>query len=501
MNKLNQYKLKILSMSKLNYLFPSIFLLIMICNPNNNIIKSLIITFMLLLGIIILELFNLEFDEKLIFLLGFTLPFNILMIQGNMSEVINLAGSKNFFTFTFYDLLVIFTLIYMVYIKGIKDTICTNYKYLILPVIYLIINFATLFVAMNKMVTFYEILRVLKGILLFIVVGFYFTEKLYILFVRGIGLSMCAQFIIGVLQILKGKAIGLHFLGESHSVFRSGVEGLEKGMSGTMAHPGTLAIYSVFVLSIMIFINRELIREKYIFLIVTIFTIILTFSRTSMLLMFGVVGCALLFYVLNNSDKRLGKFFSNIKSIRLNRKTISIALIVGVVIISATFLFKGQITAVINRFTSSDMELQANSRTWHARIGINVYKEREHFAYGANNYTYVIREKYPKEYAAKRFHYIQPVHNLYVLYLVEIGLIGVVTYIVLYGKLILDILRIKFIRGKVNRAIIMSTGVWALAIMLYNLTGWSAAKDYFIQIMWIVIGLNMSANLSNKGVE
>lgn len=488
-----------INIKKYDYIMAIIFFIILLVSPMNGIAKTIVLSVGFFIGLILVGMFIKDIKEKLIFLLSFTLPFNVVMYIEKDVEVINLAGAKNFFVFTFFDLLIIFMLGYYIYSEKSIINIKKNIKRIILPIIYLIVNLLSVVVAFNKVAAGYEVLRLAKCIILFVMIAFYFSEKLYVIFVKGICFGICLQLLIGLMQIIKGAPLGIQFLGESHTVFRNSVEGLEKGMSGTMAHPGTLAIYGVFCLSIIIFINKDLIKGKNIFIGATILTIILTFSRTSMLLMGIVLVSALINSFMNSSLFNYSAIINKIKCFKLTRKKIVIISMLVFVVASGLFLLRNQVGAVVDRFTNSDMSLQLKSRTWHTRIGLKAYKERENFAYGANNYTYIIRDKYPEKYASGSFHYVQPVHNLYILYLVEIGVIGVLIYIIIYGKVILSIFKINKFKSPILRSIILSTSVWALVIMIYNFTGWSGAKDYFVQIMWIVVGLNTFAVLSNKG--
>ncbi|WP_206536245.1 hypothetical protein, partial [Halobacillus sp. BAB-2008] len=57
------------------------------------------------------------------------------------------------------------------------------------------------------------------------------------------------QILLGLYQIINGKALGLTFLGESSEPFRatSLISITERGMSGTLGHPGVLGIFMVMI--------------------------------------------------------------------------------------------------------------------------------------------------------------------------------------------------------------------------------------------------------------
>lgn len=493
MECLKRFRKTIRELSKYDYILFVIFTTILLFSSYSSLAKTIILSLGLFIGLIIMQAFKLNFEEKLIFLIAFTLPLNLIMISGTEIIEIKLAGASNYFVFTFFDLLVLTAFIYFVYTKGIKEKIKENYMYLILPIGYLIINIISSIFAIDKTASFYEIIRLIKGIILFLCMVFYFSENLYILFVRGIGLSICGQLIIGIMQIIKGGPLGLRFIGESNAVFRQGVVGFEKGMSGTMAHPGTLALYSIFTLAILIFVTKDYVKEKNIYIAASILTTLLSFARTSIVLMCMVIFFAIMYYIISKRSSRNNKkaMSSYFKEFKLNKKNITVGIIILGLIIAGAFVFRSPMAALVNRFIGSDMEFQAGGRNWHTELALREYRNREHFAFGANNYTYVMKERHIDKYNEGIFQYVQPVHNLYVLYLVELGLIGVLVYIMLYGQLVIRVLRIRKFKSNNMKSIILSTGVWALAVMIYNLTGWSAAKDYFMNIMWIVIGMNV----------
>lgn len=482
---------RVKKMKSINYIFVMIFLLASIISPSTSVTKGIVLSVGILIGMLILEVFNLNFKKKIVFLLAFTLPFNLMIYQGVIKDTVNLAGAKNTLLFNFYDLLIITIFVISIFEKSFRNNIKKNWKLLLIPIGYLVINLLSIINSYNVSASIYENIRLIKAFLLCISFAFSFSEELYYLFIRGIGLSMVGQLFIGLMQRIIGGPIGIQFLGESNKVFRSGVEGLEKGMSGTMSHPGTLAVYSLFVLAMVLFVSRKVIKEKYVYIGAAILTTILTYARTSMLLCAFIIFIGLLFYLYNSNKISYFKKL-NINTINKSIKKHKSKLIIGLLMfIGVGFLFRNQIVSVVDRFVNSDTNLQFNSRIWHMRIGIDAYNDRESFAYGANTYTYVIKEKFPEEYDKGRFHYVQPVHNLYVLYLVELGLIGVLIYIALYGRVLLTLFKVNVINSEYLKSIIYGTGIWTMAIMLYNLTGWSAGKDYFIQIMWIVIGLNI----------
>lgn len=483
--KLNGIKKYMNYIHKYDIFMALIFTLIMVLSPSNSIIKGLVVSIGFFIAIVILGFYIPKIEKKMYFILGFTLPIDLVMYSELDVTILNLAGSDNFFVLKFSDLLIIFLLIYYLCTRRNLNLKRKNMGVIFLPLLYLLINVMSCFIALNKVTAIYETIRVVKGLLLFLIIVSYFKKPLYEFLIKGVGYGMLFQLIVGIAQIINGGAIGLQFLGEAHGdgVFRAVVTGLEKGMSGTTTHPGTLALYGIFSLAVIIFCDMKNKKEKYFLVFISIITVVLTYARTSIALMLFVLGIAIL------SKVNMNILVEKIKAFRVNKKSIGIILVVIAIICGGIFLSRNIITSVFGRFTSSDMSWQAKSRFEHIDIGLTVYSKREAFAYGANNYMYGVKECYPNNYSRDIFNYVQPVHNIYVLYLVEIGIIGLIVYILLYGKVILGLLSRKKV-DNISKSIICSTAIWTIVIMIYNLTGWSGAKDIFMQIMWIVLGLN-----------
>lgn len=418
--------------------------------------------------------------KMMAYLLAFLLPMTINLYSREKVTNVLYAGSKVGFIINLYDVLIIMFLLYTIIrdIKISKEDKVKIGKSIILPIVYLIIHILATKFSIDKEASICEIVRLCKMIILSIIIMKVFNLEVYEIFTKGIEHVMLFELLLGIAQIIKGGSVGLSFLGETGG-FRDGVEGLEKGMSGTLEHPGTLAIFSVFCLCIILASNDLKNKKKYI--IVCIATIILTFARTSILLMLAV---SLGYFIMN-------VYKGNI-SFSLTYKKIILGTMLILMVICGAFLAKDKINIVINRFTNSDFSDQVENRNEHVDVALYTYKNRSHWAYGPNNYTISIKNKFPTEYRRKIFYYRYPVHNLYALYLVELGVVGVSIYILIYlGNVVRMLRKINKEKGEyVN--ILISIAIWTICMMCYNFTGWSGDKDILLTIMWITIGISSS---------
>lgn len=427
--------------------------------------------------------------KMLVYLLAFLLPMTINLYSHEKVTGVFYAGAKVGIIINLYDVLIIMILLYTIVrdIKTLKKDKVKIGKSIILPILYLAIHILATRFSIDKEASICEIIRLSKLIILSLAVIKIFDLKVYEIFVEGIEHVMLFELFLGIAQIIKGGSVGLSFLGETGG-FRDGVEGLEKGMSGTLEHPGTLAIFSVFCLCIILASNNLKNKKRY--MIVCVLTIILTFARTSILLMIIV----LLGYFMINFYKRNINF-------SLTHKKIILGITLLLVVILGGFLAKDKINIVINRFTNSDFSEQVTNRNEHVEVALYAYRYRTNWAYGPNNYTISIKNKFPAEYRRKIFYYRYPVHNLYVLYLVELGIIGVSIYILIYlGNIARMLKKINKEKGQeVNILVVIA--IWTGCMMCYNFTGWSGDKDILLTIMWITIGISNSmfkrTNLKN----
>lgn len=421
-----------------------------------------------------------SYSKMLAYLLAFLLPMTTILYSDKKSTDILYPGSEVGIIIKLYDIMIIMFMTYAIAMEvgSKKEEKIKMGKSIILPLAYLVIHILASKFSIDKQASICEIIRLCNMIILSIAITKIFDLEVYESFVKGIEHVVLFELFLGIAQIIKGGSVGLSFLGETGG-FRGGVEGLEKGMSGTLQHPGTLAIFSVFCLCILLSSNELKSRKKYI--IACVFIIILTFARTSIALMLVVLFG---YFVIN--------IYKGNISFRLTYKKVILGTFLILVIGCTVFLAKDELNVVVDRFTNSDFSEQAGNRNEHVKVALYVYKNGNQWAYGPNNYTVTIKNKFPAQYRAKNFYYRYPVHNLYALYLVELGVLGLSIYILLYLGNIFRMLKVinKEKRRSIN--IITLIAIWTLCMLFYNFTGWSGDKDTLITIMWIAIGISNS---------
>ena len=467
------------------------FIIFLIILFTKSIIKAIVLSGCFFL---ITTFFMLKFKDYLksiVYLLGFFLSMKIILYYHvKNSGLVLYPGASVGVVITLYDILMLM-LVFFVIVKSLKTKKSEKIRVgidLILPLAYLTLHILASKFSIDKEASICEIIRLIKNIIFSIAIIKIFNLDMFEVFAKGIAHTMSFQLMLGIIQIIKGGSLGLSFLGESSDGFRVGVEGLEKGMSGTLGHPGTLAIFSVFSLCVIMGCTK--LKHKKIYILVCILSIILTFARTSILLMFAIF---LGYYIL--------KIYRREVDFKLTHKKIILGISLILIVILSGFIAKNQIITITSRFIESDFSQQVINRNEHKEVALYVYKNRKGWAYGPNNYVLSVGKMFPTKFNKNEFYYRYPVHNLYMLYLVELGILGPILYCLLYFGNVIRIVK-KITENKNNYVVILILmAIWATCMMIYNFTGWSGDKDILITIMWISIGISISAFKRLKKME
>jgi len=215
---------------------------------------------------------------------------------------------------------------------------------------------------------------------------------------------------IALLQFLRGTSIGLTFLGES--IFSAGMKGsnfvdlagnLYMRGYGTFPHPNILAGWLLLTLLIL---WKE--KKGFFFLIVSSIGVLLTFSRLGVFLLVIFWIFVLMEYL---REKKGFRMFS----------------VVGILPERISNLFKGKDSAVIDRINL-------------LKESLVVFKNNWLLGSGYNSFVREMGENMPK--TANGVWLNQPVHNIFVLSLCELGILGTILLGVSYWR--------TFFRRKVN---------------------------------------------------
>lgn len=286
------------------------------------------------------------------------------------------------------------------------------------------------------------------------------------------------QLLLGLLQKLKGGPLGLSFLGEGYNVFRVGVSGYEKGMSGTMSHPGPYGLYAIFILSWVLFNQNINYTRKILGVSVCTLMVILAAGRTSMVLLIIVYGI----------------YFFNCK--KINTKKIIVILSTIIIGIGVLIVFKEQLEPIVNRFTNSDVYEQSDNRKIHVDIANYYLKQSPLLGHGLNNYLDMTMRDNPMTFYSN-FYFRNPIHNLYLLQCVEIGIIGAL----MYGLfLITGLARIIALRNRKNYFVNIAKGCGSAVVVycIYNLQGYGGLETKILLLCILSLALINNIYISLK---
>jgi hypothetical protein len=239
--------------------------------------------------------------------------------------------------------------------------------------------------------TFYNLFKNIKSVL---------NQKTYIYLLIGSIFLVLFQGVVALLQFSGGSSLGLSFLGESHVV--SGMSGssflnlndsLYLRGYGTFPHPNVFAGWLIFniLLGCFLFENMNKKRDYAIVLmILSSLVLILTFSRISFFV------CVIVWVAF------LVKVFIDSKGMK-------------------SFAFLGLLSErVLNLFNSGDT-------SWSDRVGLmrssfHIIKTNILTGVGLGRFVANMDDTVPR--SSSNILLLQPVHNVFLLIVSEIGLIG-----------------------------------------------------------------------------
>lgn len=270
-----------------------------------------------------------------------------------------------------------------------------NVKLLTLFVFLLISNFL---ISKFPLLSFYRVLKILEFYFLFIIFKNFKDQKLVLISFLFAGLF---QLILALAQLYQKSSLQgiFYFFGErylsllSSEVAKASIEGIEfLRPYGTFSHPNSLAGF--FLLLYFFFLtnksfNRFLLGKQFSLLIFSLL-IFVSFSKVAIITYLGLN----FFYLLVFERKKFSCLICQLAKI-------TVILVVGFVFLTA----------------------KTDPLSWKKRI--NLLKDgfsillTHPFGVGFNHYL-VYQAKFPQKYP---YFFLQPVHNIFLLFLTEAGVI------------------------------------------------------------------------------
>ena len=431
---------------------------------------------LLYLAILVFVISKHDIDKFLAILFAIAIPFindiNIFSYQPDFHVI-----SNQYFTFNILHIITILLFVRIIIkIKLIKFDFD-----LLLILLFNIICIISIFYAINPKAAFYDYIRYFNITIIYIYFSRIFkidkNEKTLI-YCLIIGLAI--QLIWGLLQKIIDGPIGLYFLGEKADVFRLGVSGYEKGMSGTFGHPGPYALYGVFLLAMTLF-NYEINRIiKLVGIVSSTIIVILAAGRTGIALM-------IIIYF----------FFYAEKFLKLNTRNIKTLIITAIFIISSLLIFNNQIQPVLDRFTNSDISKQADNRLEHIVIAKHYISQNPMTGVGLNNYLDATNRDFSISFK-HNFFLNNPIHNIYLLYAVEIGIIGTVIFILFLLNTLVYLIKSRKFKDRIDFKKIKGYALVTLVYIIYNFQGWGGVQNRSLII--VMLSAALTHNIYRKSI-
>ncbi len=226
---------------------------------------------------------------------------------------------------------------------------------------------------------------------------------------------------------------------------------------GTFMHPGALALFSCMSATFFLscYLNNYKIKGSIEGILMCLFIIYFTYSRTSYL---AIIGTLFLLYFIYYNRKRI-----RIKSI--------IYVCIGLSIIVSVFL----LSPLSSMFFQSDVDVQIENRELHYLLALGCFKNSPLIGVGLNNHVNYLYNYLNTNFIGSigDFFITNPVHNSHLIILAETGLVGFILWVYYFLSRIFK--GIKFCVGPDNSINIINLAFAGILIVyiVYGMTGWA----------------------------
>lgn len=343
---------------------------------------------------------------------------------------------------------------------------------LVLPVLFLLVHVASVLPAVNEAAAIFASLRILK----FLFVYWYFSRAVTEMaqvrtLIAGLSVGAIVQFGIAVAQWLSNGYLGLRFLGEVPTAMRARwVDGvITVAPAGTFQHSNALALFSLLLLCMLLGLWGDSRTGKYTLgaLAAVMLAIqLLAASRTVWVISLVTIYTAIVLWNRSRASRRIAQL---------------LAISVPLAVLGAVFW-----DAIAPLLFSSDLSAQVQNRTVHWVVGWSEIAKSWLWGYGANNYADQMALTYPAQ-VSTNFFLSNPIHNTYLQYWFDLGIVGLVIMLCLHLRAVLR--GFRYVRDGINPQIGAMAVLVVSAFMMYYFTGWGAMVEPMVCFFWIVSGL------------
>jgi len=343
--------------------------------------------------------------------------------------------------------------------------------------LFLIIGLS-LITSVNLELSIYQFIKLTELILLFLYIRtsleFLELNKILKVFV----ISGICQAVLAIVQFFNQASLGLKYI--EAGIFNVNIPGTAtffvNGVKlirayGTAPHPNVLAVFllvSIFCVYVLwlkntkrSIINYGLLVTAYGLLFLGLF---LTFSRAVIIVF--IFGSALFFLI------------SFLKLKELKPKIFILFLLFVACCLLFTVIFWPEFQARFLNISSGDQAISL--RVYYNDIAVSVIKERPILGLGVGNFTWYLFNNY----RFQEFWLYQPVHNLYLLIVSEIGILGLVLFLVFIARILLKGLK------QIRKIYVLCFMVCVLCFMILGLIDhyfWTIQQSRLL--FWIILAI------------
>ena len=402
--------------------------------------------------------------EKYIFqIFIFCLPFQIRYIFASWNppeplSILKISHEFNEWTAGFiYGSDILFIILIFLWLSRTHYTKLQNNHsrqlLVVFSILLLVVSGLSFFQADNIYLATFRYFKLAEGLILFFYARDFISRYDYYHIVLPIALSSIFQGAMATIQSLTQHSLGLWFLGEGYfypglksvASFRVGEE-LFLRAYGTFQHPNVLAFFG---LCNLILIYKYLLIENSknkLILGISIFlihwTILLTFSRSIILILMALHGFLFLKYIYAKDGMI---------------KKIILMFMISTIIFS--LLYWPQL--------KSRLHIDVNEEAYQDRVAFSADVtasaiKNKHIGIGIGHGVYDVIKRMPYENAYR----YQPAHNIFLLIYWELGIIGLLVFTGFIGSLALENwrtqlkkMRFLFIFKIVSMAFVLSLGM------------------------------------------
>ncbi|MFH1308635.1 MAG: O-antigen ligase family protein [Patescibacteria group bacterium] len=377
-----------------------------------------------------------KLEKFLFYVFIFLIPFQVRYVFNWQANEWN-----NFFLYL-SDIILIGLFVFSIINKRIKFK-----KQDIFLFLFLFISFISIFYSSNQSIAVFRFIKLLSYSFLYM----YIVRNIKFLNLKNILLVIFSsgifQAVLGILQFIKQSSLGLKFI--EPGVLKPGAYNVASFIFnddkilrayGSLSHPNVLAGFMLLCIFcfLVLFLKFDLKKIYLIGFSLFIFTLFLTFSRTSLTVFLILVPLYLLikFFVIkkmgNNKERR-----------ELSKKLISLFFVFLIISILSILILSPYLKARF--FTISINEEAVDLRFFYNKIAIEMIKQKPvigigigNFVFHSQNYPVYLKagvnmiksieptlEKLKNNDSIPDWAY-QPVHNIYLLIATELGIIGLI---------------------------------------------------------------------------